>query len=108
MLYFINLQISNLSLHIGLPDQMKEEAYLKNMYRMLIVQKANLFDSYRNGINFLQKMEENRLKQPQTADYIIPYAIAKPSFVSYSPSADVVVVPRVLLTEPIFESTYPR
>lgn len=95
-------------MHIGLPDSVKDEAYLKSLYRMLMVQKANLFDSYRNGINFLRQMEESKLKQPRAFDYITLPAVSKPPFARYSPSADTVVVPRVLLTEPIFESSYPR
>lgn len=75
---------------------------------MLIVQKANLFDSYRNGLNFLRKVEEDRLKQPQPSDYVTPYALSKPPFVGYSPSSNTIVIPRVLLTKPAFESTYPR
>lgn len=75
---------------------------------MLIVQKANLFDSYTNGLSFLRKMEENRLKHTEPEDYIILNAIKKPSYATYSPSAGVIVVPRVLLTRPVFENSYPR
>lgn len=53
-------------------------------------------------------MEEDRLKQPQIEDYIISIAISKPALVSYSPSADAIVIPRVLLTAPMFESAFPR
>lgn len=104
----LKTKISSLSLHIGLPQSVRDETYLKALYRMLIVQKANLFDSYRNGVNFLKKVEENRLRQPQPEDYIIQHAISTPPIVSYSPSTGLIIVPRVLLMAPMFESGFPK
>lgn len=106
--WHLKKKISNLSLQIGVADAITEESYLKSIYRMLIVQKANLFDSYMNGLNFMRKMEENRLKQPQMQNYITLNAIAKPPVASYSPSTNTIVIPRVLLGKPIFENAYPR
>lgn len=70
--------------------------------------KANLFESYRNGVRFLKKLEEKLLVNSSKDDYTALYALKSPPIAGYSPASNAIVVPRALLSKPVFESKYPR
>lgn len=105
---YLTQKVSNLKLQIGLPSPMKAESYVKNYYVKLSVLKSNLFESYRNGLMFLKKMEERLLIVPHKDDWLVPHTLSIDGNCRYAASNNTVVVPRILLTPLVFEDKYPR
>lgn len=105
---YLTQKVSNLKLQIGLPSPMKSETYVKSYFAKLSVLKSNLFESYRNGLMFLKKMEERLLMEPHKDDWLVPHTLSIAGRCRYSASNNTVVVPRILLTPLVFEDKYPR
>nr|XP_023011571.1 protein gone early [Leptinotarsa decemlineata] len=100
-------KLSTLSLQVGIPENTKEEKYLKDYYLKLKILKSNLFDSVQNSVGFQKKLEERRLNKSPVEDSILSYVLAEVPVVEYSPADNAVIIPRILLTEPFFEENYP-
>lgn len=102
------LQLSTLNLQIGLPNKIKDEEYLKSVYADLYVAKSSLFDSYRDGVQFLKRLEERQLSRTKLGDASLSEVKNNPSEVQYLPFSNKVVIPRLMLTKPFFENKYPK
>lgn len=104
----LSRKVKNLKLQIGLPEEVTSEAYLRNYYNKLMILKANLFESYRNGIVFLKKIDEHKLiKKDHGLYYQIAGATVSKS-VKYDPNTNTVIIPRTMLIEPNFNVNYPK
>ncbi|KAG5881500.1 hypothetical protein JTB14_001644 [Gonioctena quinquepunctata] len=100
-------KLYSLTLQVGIPENTKQEKYLKDYYPQLKILKSNLFESVQNGIQFQKKLEERRLNKAPVEDSFLGYALAEEPKVEYSPSDNAVIIPWSLLTEPFFEKDYP-
>ncbi|XP_025829538.1 protein gone early-like isoform X2 [Agrilus planipennis] len=103
----LSKKISGLKIQIGLPEYVLSANHLKQYYSKLIVIKTNLFENYRHGIEFLRKLEGQRLVNSEPENVLIDYALSQPLSTSYIPSENTIFVPRVVLTEPFFDTKYP-
>ncbi|XP_065160757.1 protein gone early-like isoform X2 [Atheta coriaria] len=95
-------------LHVGLPDGVLNATFVKTFYNRLNIIRSNLFENHKKAIVFAKKREEQLLRESSTEDYLMAAITRRPAQVEYVPSGNVVVVPRVLLTAPYFESRYPK
>lgn len=101
-------KLNALKLQVGLPEDVRSDSYLRNFYNKLNVLKANLFQSYKNGVFFLKKIQEKRLVSPQASDYITEKLISNPFEVSYEASTNTIIVPRSVISVRFFENDYPK
>lgn len=78
--------------------------YLKQYYRDFYVLKTDLFESYKNGIDFKRKLEERLVRKLPQFDRRLYYLTHNLKTVSYSPEFNTIVVPRAALSA--FEEGY--
>lgn len=103
----LQLKLSTLKLQIGVPESAKKESFLKTYYNSLRIIKTNLFESVKNAISFDRKLEEKRLMNLVHEEPMMSYALNEIPYVRYSPSDNTIIIPRTLLTDPVFHYNYP-
>ncbi|XP_022917898.2 protein gone early [Onthophagus taurus] len=103
----LTFKIRNLRLQIGLPENVTNDDYLKNYYRKLNIIKKSFFINCKSGIRFLQRIDERRLISGHPEDYVLNYLFLKPGRVSYSPSVNKIIIPKVLLNDFYYEDNFP-
>ncbi|CAH0547692.1 unnamed protein product [Brassicogethes aeneus] len=105
----LKLKLNSMSLQIGLPEKVKSEEYLKHYYLKLKIFKINFFESITNGVFFQKKLDEKKLISSPPEDIILENSSTeKMPRVIYLPAENVVIIPRILLSEPIFDPDYPK
>ena len=75
------------------------------MYKDLSVQNADFFQNILYGRAFLRRRQEHTLISPGEETRWLPNLLE--SEVTYSPSANKVIIPEYLLAEPLFHPKYP-
>ncbi|KAK4877518.1 hypothetical protein RN001_010024 [Aquatica leii] len=107
---YLSSKLSRLRLQIGLPNVTKKNPnYVKDYYNKLMILKGSLFESIKNSLFFKKRIEEKLLVSPLFQDQnLVSYLVEKPDQVSYVPSANLVIVPRMMLTDPLFRDQFPR
>ena len=99
-------KLKNMTIQIGTPDFLLDRAYLKILYKDLLVQKTDFFQNILYGVKYLRKREENKLISP--AEETKWLEMVHTLKVSYVVSANKVVVPEVLLHPPLFHPGFPN
>ncbi|XP_018570152.1 protein gone early [Anoplophora glabripennis] len=103
----LKLKLATLRLQVGVPENAKKEPFLKSYFSSLRIIKTNLFESVKNAISFNRKLEEKKLTNLVHEEPMMSYALENVPKVTYSPSDHTVVIPRNLLTDPVFHYNYP-
>ncbi|KAF5286137.1 hypothetical protein FQA39_LY16420 [Lamprigera yunnana] len=105
---FLSNKLAKLQLQVGFPNNAATyQKYLKEYYSKLMILKGSLFESIKHSLFFKRRVEERLLKSPQVNDQLLSRLVEEPDKVGYVPSLNTVVVPRMLLTEPLFDEKFP-
>nr|CAH7760421.1 unnamed protein product [Callosobruchus chinensis] len=104
----LSAKLSNLRLQIGVPKAYSDQKFLKTYYSKFKIIKHNFFANMKSAMEFQKKVEEKRLTKSPPEETILGYALAEIPKVVYSATDHAVVVPRILVREPIFEINFPR
>ena len=99
-------KLKNMTIQIGSPAFLLDRAYLKILYKDLLVQKTDFFQNILYGVIYLRKREENKLISPSEETRWLE--AVNSNEVSYIPSSNKVVVPEILLRPPLFHSGFPN
>lgn len=98
-------KLTRLSLQVGLPEPFSEDRYLEDLYMHLNVQKNDFFQNILYGTTYLQEEQERRLNNPaeehRWIDAVTGYNV------EYIPTANKIVVPPSVLSQPFFDPAYP-
>ncbi|VEN42156.1 unnamed protein product, partial [Callosobruchus maculatus] len=104
----LNTKLSNLRLQIGVPKAYSDQKFLKTYYVKFKIIKHNFFENMKSAMEFQKKVEERRLTKSPPEETILGHALAETPKVVYSAPDHTVVVPRILVREPMFEIHFPR
>ena len=99
-------KLKNMTIQIGAPTFLLDRAYLKILYKDLLVQKTDFFQNILYGVLYLRKREENKLISPAEETRWLE-SVNSPE-VTYIPSANKVIVPELLLRPPLFHPGFPN
>ena len=99
-------KLKNMTIQIGTPTFLLDRAYLKILYKDLLVQKTDFFQNILYGVIYLRKREENRLISPSEETRWLE--AVNSNDVSYIPASNKVVVPETLLRPPLFHPGFPN
>ena len=99
-------KLKNMTIQIGTPTFLLDRAYLKILYKDLLVQKTDFFQNILYGVIYLRKREENKLISPSEETRWLDAVNSKN--VEYIPSSNKVVVPEILLRPPLFHPGFPN
>ncbi|CAG9770513.1 unnamed protein product [Ceutorhynchus assimilis] len=103
----LKAKLNAVSIQIGLPQSTKDVMFLKNYYKSLKIIKLNLFESVKSAMGFQKKIEERMLLNTLPEAVYLKETLKNVPSVRYIPSKNIIVVPRSLTMEPIFENGYP-
>ncbi|CAH1968446.1 unnamed protein product [Acanthoscelides obtectus] len=104
----LNTKLLNLRLQIGVPKAYSDLMFLKDYYLKFKIINHNFFENVKSAMEFQKKIEERRLSKSPPEETILSHVLAETPKVVYSASDHAVVVPRMLVKEPIFETHFPR
>jgi len=98
-------KLHSMSIQVGTPDILRDRRFLKIMFKDMSVQNEDFFQNIQYGMHFLRKRQEHSLLSPGEETRWLSNLLEKK--VTYSPSANKVVIPEYLLSEPLFHPRYP-
>jgi len=98
-------KIRTMTIQVGTPSLLRDRKFLKLMYKDISVQKQDFFQNMLYGTGFLRKWEEHSLVSP--GDESRWMRNLQLDTVSFVPTANKVVVPELLLQQPLFHPGYP-
>lgn len=101
-------KVSLMKLQIGLPRMDDTSSFLQNYYSRLTVLKKNLFASITNSIHFKNRIEETKLLRPEIEEQFLQYTALSYPEAKYIPALNTIIIPNILLREPMYENKYPR
>ena len=99
-------KLKNMTIQIGTPDFLLDKAYLKIMYKDLMVQNTDFFQNILYGVAYLRKWEERVLVSPAEETRWLG-AVSELS-VSYVTSVNKIVIPELNLRPPLFHPGSPN
>ncbi|XP_066139998.1 protein gone early [Euwallacea fornicatus] len=101
-------KLNTIKLHIGLPESAKTALFLRDFYSPLKIIKLDLFEGVKSAITLRRRIEEKMLLNALPEGIVLRELMAETPQIKYIPSKNMVVIPRSLVVEPLFEDGVPR